>query len=90
MRVFAEEHLTDVKEQLRALSSPPKTVLAKVRYFYDRTAELGKQGMNENLILDQLKGELSDIGAYNELLRLKSWGYRLGQSIIMRQSLKNK
>ena len=66
-------------------------MLAKTKYFYDRTAELGKQGINKNLILDQLATEFSDIGAYYGLLRLKPWGYRLGQGVFAsraKQSLK--
>ncbi|MFA6017545.1 MAG: hypothetical protein WC744_05680 [Patescibacteria group bacterium] len=78
---FLGKHLPSVEAQFRALSAPPKTVLAKTKYFYDRTAELGKQGMNEDLILDQLASEFSDIGAYYGLLRLKPWGYHLGQGV---------
>lgn len=91
--MFLEGHLTSVEEQFRALSASPKTVLTKVKYFYDRTAELGKQGINEDLIFNQLTSEFSDIGAYYGLLRLKSWGYRLGQGVSAsraRQSLKSK
>lgn len=78
---FLEKHLPSVESQFKALSAPPKTVLAKAKYFYDRTAELGKQGMNEDVIIDQLAIEFSDIGAYYGLLRLKPWGYHLGQGV---------
>ena len=73
-----------VQAQLSALSQPKEVVLATVRNFYDRTAELGKQGLDEDAILEQLINEnkLDQINAHYGLLRTKMWGYRLGQRIM--------
>ena len=85
---YLEFHLKRVEAQLQALSTSPRNVLVRAKYFYERTAQLGRQGMNEDTMLDQLVDEFSDIGDYYGLLRLKPWGYTLGQAIFATRSLR--
>ena len=86
VREMAKRTLSFKEEKVRALSLPPQEVLERVRTFYDRTAELGKAGLDERSLVKQLVNEFPDLVSYYELLRKKAWGYRLGQAAMLAAS----
>lgn len=74
--------LYDEKE-LKALSIKPEDVLARAKTFYDRTAELGSSGLDGKELALRLGDEFPDLINFYELLRMKEWGYHLGQSVML-------
>ena len=63
------------------MSGSPEEVLARVRIFYDRTAELGSLGLEGNQLALRLGDEFPDLMNFYALLRMKTWGYCLRRSV---------
>lgn len=81
IRKSALKFLPNAEKKLRALSIEPKDILAKARTFYDRTIDLGSSGLDGEELALKLSDEFPDLMNFYGLLRMKTWGYNLGQVV---------
>lgn len=81
IRESSRRFLPNAEIKLQALSIEPKDVLARAKTFYDRTVELGSSGLDDEELTLKLGDEFPDLMNYYGLLRMKTWGYNLGQKV---------
>ncbi len=81
IRGFAERSISGAQRRAEALSSSPREVLARARALYDRTVELGSSGIEGDQLALQLGDEFPELMDFYGLLRMKPWGYHLGQDV---------
>ena len=82
IREFAQKTIQKNQIRNQTLSAPPEEILKQLQTFYNRTIELGNSGMDENAIALQIADEFPDFINFYTLLRMKPWGYKLGQTIM--------
>ncbi len=85
-RDSAERVLPRLRKQKDTLSADPKMVLARVREFYDNALALERSGSDRYNSSEVLYDRFPDLGNYQRLLRMKTWGANLADLVIATQS----
>lgn len=87
-RESLQKEVAFAEEGVRVLSVSPGGVLARVKAMYERTVKLASSGVETKQLALQVGEEFPDLFKYYRLLRMKPWGYRLGQEVGMAMARK--